>query len=178
MLSFCSFSCGLCACDKVDVCLALDMSGSVCSMAPAAIDVDASLDGVRRSDVNFIRVGPPGSFIGLTSDCPAGKSSQSGAFECTDCLEGTYQDPEVRLIGHYDGGLRGPSWPTGGYHARSAAARAARTAREQVPTRTRVRSRATRLAVHLRTLAATFIVWCTTGTSWCWKTGSGSSVSG
>ena len=63
-------------------------------------------------------------------------------------------------------------------HARSAAASAARTARAQVPTRTRVRRRATRLAVHFSTLAATFIVWCTTGTSWCWKTGSGSSVSG
>ena len=90
MLSFCSFSCGLCACDKVDVCLALDMSGSVCSMAPAAIDVDASLDGVRRSTVTVVRIGPPGVSNGLTSDCPAGKSSQSGAFECTDCLKGTY----------------------------------------------------------------------------------------
>ena len=64
------------------------------------------------------------------------------------------------------------------HHARSAAASAARTARAQVPTSTRVRSRATRLAVHFRILAASFTVWCTTGTSWCWRTTSGSRVSG
>jgi len=59
-------------------------------LAPAVVDVDASLDGVRRSAVTVVRIGPPGVSNGLTSDCPAGKSSQSGAFECTDCLKGTY----------------------------------------------------------------------------------------
>ena len=59
-------------------------------LSSASIDEDASLDGIRRSDVNFIRVGPPGASVGLTRDCPAGKFSQSGASECTDCLTGTY----------------------------------------------------------------------------------------
>ena len=58
-------------------------------LAPASIDVDASLEGVRRSAVTSV-IGPPGASNGLTSDCPAGKFSQSGAFECSDCLTGTY----------------------------------------------------------------------------------------
>ena len=60
-------------------------------LSSASIDEDASLDGVRSSAVSsVVRIGPPGASDGLTRDCPAGKFSQSGASECTDCLEGTY----------------------------------------------------------------------------------------
>ena len=60
-------------------------------LSSASIDKDASLDGVRSSAVSsVVRIGPPGASDGLTRDCPAGKFSQSGAFECSDCLTGTY----------------------------------------------------------------------------------------